>query len=394
MNFAKANIALLVVTAALAVPTGMQLWSDAESFVDYSRIPLMFDGFTPENVGTILIAKPKSEEEQPKPNPQKPDQKVAVAYDQLLIQRSDKGWAIGQAPGVPSKLAGAPVNTQRVETDVFDHLGKIRVDQQTILQAAATEEQLAEYGLDEKSATVVRVTDPTGQNVLAALYIGASANEKLKGSEGVNGIFVRAANSTDVVLYEFERPWRLGVETDQWLERVLLKLSPEAITRFSLANAASQGKPIVLSRAEGTAAWTCDAPPAGRGAVRQAEVEGVIGRLRWISVQEFRMRIEQASNLALLGIQPPDIAFELTFKDGDSERTAKFQVGKHVDGDENVFYFASSEAPFLMTWPAGMVTPLEVDVAQNWFDPSGPPPAPQDPPPDPGKGQPADPNKK
>src|SRR5688572_12190567 len=96
MNFAKSNVVLLVAAAVLAVPTILQLRSEAESFVDYSRVPLMFDGFTPDNVGFVAIGQPKKE--QPPANPQTPNQKPPVQYDQLFLQRTDKGWAIAQ-PG-------------------------------------------------------------------------------------------------------------------------------------------------------------------------------------------------------------------------------------------------------------------------------------------------------
>ncbi|MCA8976981.1 MAG: hypothetical protein KDC98_19815 [Planctomycetes bacterium] len=173
MNLKKSNIALLIAAAALAVPTTIQLASEAESFVDYSRIPLMFDGFTDDNVGFVAIGKPKAE--QPKPNPQTPEQKPPVAYDQLTLQRSDKGWMIGPTPGEMSNLVGVPVNAPLVESNVFEHLRKIRADKQTLIQENATSEQLAEYGLDEAHATFMKVSDKTGQNIVAALYIGSEA---------------------------------------------------------------------------------------------------------------------------------------------------------------------------------------------------------------------------
>lgn len=367
----KSNVTLLVIAGVLAIPTGIQLYSDAESFVDYSRIPLMFDGLTTENVGVIQIAVPK--DEQPAPNPQKPDQKVPVAYDQLMLQRGEKGWVVSQTPQAPNKLAGAPVNGTRVERDVFDHLLKIRVDQRTIIQANATPEQLAEYGLDEKSATLIRCRDKTNQNDVAALYVGADAAGKLTGTEGVRGVFVRRHDSNDVVLYEFDKGWLRDIATDQWVDRVLLKVAPEAVTRLSITNQSTGGKPVVLEREPGKSAWTCPAPPADRGAVRQAEIEGILARLRYIAITEFRRPLQQAGNLAVMGLQPPQIQFEITFKDGDTDRTATFTVGNRLDGDANTHYLTSSEAPFLMTWPAAMATALQLDIPNAWFDPAGAP---------------------
>ena len=42
MNLAKMNVVLLVAAVALAVPTALQLRSDAETFVDMGSIPLLF----------------------------------------------------------------------------------------------------------------------------------------------------------------------------------------------------------------------------------------------------------------------------------------------------------------------------------------------------------------
>ncbi|MCA8975347.1 MAG: hypothetical protein KDC98_11545, partial [Planctomycetes bacterium] len=161
---------------------------------------------------------------------------------------------------------------------------------------------------------------------------------------------------------------------NRWIDRVLLRVAPETVTRMSLSNAASGGKPVVLQRKDNAASWSCEAPPAGRGAVRQSEVESFLQRLSWISVQEYKLPLQRVANKATLGLMPAQITFELTFKDGDAEKTATFEVGSRVEGEDNVHYLLSSEAPFLMTWPAALVTSFEVDVAQSWFDPSGPPP--------------------
>ena len=77
MNLAKMNVVLLVAAVALAVPTALQLRSDAETFVDMSSIPLLFDGFTSDNVGSVILGTPKKE--QPAANPQAPNTSSAVS---------------------------------------------------------------------------------------------------------------------------------------------------------------------------------------------------------------------------------------------------------------------------------------------------------------------------
>jgi len=373
MNLAKSNVALLIAVVVLAVPTILQLRSEAESFVDLSRVPLLFDGFTPDNVGFIALGQPKKEQAPVPANPQTPNQKPPVQYDQLFLQRTDKGWAIAQ-PGFgqpPNELAGVPVSKDRVENDVFAHLGKIRVDRQALVQTSATPEQLTEFGLDQEHATLIKVTDKTGQQSLAELFVGREAAGALTGTEAVKGVFVRKTDSTDVVLYEYDKMWRRDVAADQWIDKVLFKIESDKATRVSLRNVATAGKTFVFTRSENKASWQAAETPEGRGAVRQSEIEALLQRLRWVSAQDFRMPLARASNLAQLGLLPPQIELEVGYKEGDVERTVKVAVGNKLD-DKNEYYLTCSENGFLMTWPAGMVTPFEVNVAEAWFDPAAP----------------------
>jgi hypothetical protein len=371
MNLKKRNVVLLVVAAALAVPTTLQLRSDAESFVDLAAIPLLFDGFTADNVGTILLGKPKKD--QPPPNPQQGNQKPAIAYDQVQFDRTDKGWALGRIVG---DLAGAPVSKDKVEADVFTHLRKIRSDRDAMVQRDATPAQLAEFGLDEAHAMVLQCRDRANA-VVADLLVGREAAGGTTGAEAVRGVFVRKSDSNDVVLYEYEKAWPLSVAHDVWLDKVLLKLDPDKVQRIALRNAATGGATVVLQKLGGKASWSCEAPPAGRGAVRQSEVEAFVQRLRWIAVQDYRVPMQRAGNLATLGLQPAQIDLEITYKDGDAEKTAKFAVGGKVDG-KNEFYLQSSETAFLMTWPAAMVTGFELNPGDAWFDPAAPVEPPKD----------------
>jgi hypothetical protein len=380
MNLARQNVVLLVAAAVLAVPTWMQLAREGDAFTDFATIPLLFDGFTADNVGTILLGRPKAE--QPPPDPQRPDQKRAIAYDQVQLQRSDKGWQIGAllAPGQPPvELAGAPVNKDRVESDVFLHLRQIRSDREALVQANATDEQLKSYGLDQASAFVIKALDRTAQNVVAELYVGRDAGEGQTGSEAVKGVFVRKGDTADVVLYEFtEKVWRREVTVDQWLDKLVLRLEPDKVTALSLRNAASAGTVFSFVRTDGKASWQAVDAPAGLGAVRQSEIEVLVQRLRYVAVQEFRTPLARAGNLETLGLKPGQIEVRCSYKDGDQDRTVTLVVGNKVDG-KNECYFTSSDSPFLMTWAAGMVTPFERDP-KELFDP--PAPTPPEPAPD------------
>jgi len=367
MHLAKSNVVLLVAAVVLAVPTSLQLRSEAEVFTDISRIPLLFDGFTESNVGQVLLAQPKKE--QPPVDPQNPDQKRPVAYDQLLLVKGDKGYQLGATAG---DRVGAPVLKERVERDVFAHLRAIRSDRETLVQPNATPEQLAEFGLDEAHAFLIKAVDPTGKHVTAELLVGRDAGQGQTGTEAVRGVFVRKADSADVILYEPDPAgWRRDVDENMWLDKVLARLEPDKIRRLSIRNTATAGTTFVFAREDGKASWQAVDAPADVGAVRQTEVETLLQRLRYLSVQDVRLPLARAGNLQQLGLLPPAIELEVTVQEGAGERVLTFAVGGQVEGKVE-YYLTSSESPFLLTWPSAMVTPFELDVKAQLFDPPAP----------------------
>jgi hypothetical protein len=375
MNLHRRNLLLAIAAGTLSIPTVLQLRADAETFVDISRVPLLFDGFTVDNVGSLRIRLPKKEQPPPDAaNPQAPK----IAYDELTFVKTDKGWSLGQALGQVVELAGAPMSKERVESDLLQHLRSIRADRDTLVQQNATPAQLKEFGLDDEQAYVVQAFDAGNRNLIAELYVGRDAGQGQTGTEAVRGVFVRKSDSTDVVLYEFDKGWRRDVQLDSWIDRVLARMEPDKIQRLSLKNAATAGVTYQFARSDGKASWTAVEPPAGLGAVRQSEVEALVQRLRYLAVQEYRMPVARA-NLAQLGLLPePQIKLELMVKEGDRERAITLGVGNKVDG-KNEYYLISNESAFLMTWAAGNVVPFEVDVKAQWFDPVSPDAAPDKP---------------
>ncbi len=367
MTLTRTNLVLFVLAAALAVPTWLQLQRDGGTFTDLADVPLLFDGFTEENVGSVLIAQPKKE--QPPVDPARPDQPRQIAYDQLLLQRTDKGFQIAAPQG---DLLNAPVSKDRVVADVFVHLQRIRSDRDALVQANATAEQLARYGLDDASATVVRVTDLAGKNVVAELHVGKNSDEGQAGTEAIRGVYVKKAGTSDVVLYEFDqgtKMWRRDVDPANWVEKLLFRLEPSAVQYVSLRNTAS-GKPYVFVKKDGTQTWVAEPQPEDLGAVRQIEIEGIVQRLRYVAAQEFRLPLARAGNLTALGLGPAQIEVELRWREDDTERSARLEVGNKVDG-KNEYYLTCSESQFLMTWPMSLVAPLERDP-KEFFDPPAP----------------------
>ncbi len=378
MNLTRANLILLVTAAVLVVPTWLQLQRDGGAFTDIADIPLMFDGFTSDNVGTVLLAQPKAD--QPQPDPTKVGQKPPVAYDQLLLQRTDTGFQIAAPQG--NDLLGAPVNKDKVQADVFVHLGRIRSDKQTLVQPGASPEQLERYGLDEAHAFVIQVKDLGNKNTVAELLVGKNSDEGQTGTEAIRGVYVRKGGSTDVVLYEFEQDiklWRRDVDPANWVDKLLFRLEPTAVTYLSLRNTAGGSKPFVFVKKDGKASWVAEPLPEGPGyenlgAVRQTEVESVVQRLRYVAAQDFRLPMARAGNLTALGLGPAQIELQARWMEGDVERAVTLEIGNKLDG-KNEYYLSCSLSQFLMTWPASLIAPLERDP-REFFDPAA---APKDP---------------
>lgn len=369
MNLARANVVLAVAAVVLAIPTWLQIRSDGDAFTDIARIPLLFDGFTSDNVGFVTVGQPKKE--QPPADPQNPDQKRQIQYDQIMIQRTDKGFAVAAMAG---ERAGVPINKDRVENDVFVHLRAIRADRETMVQPNATPAQLEQYGLDDAHATVILASDATGQRQLAELLVGKDANAATGGSDAVRGVYVRKRDSNDVILYEIDRPWRRDVAEETWIDRVVARIEADKVKRFSIKNTATAGVTYTFERADGKAMWQAKDAPADVGAVRQSEVESLVQRLRAIAVQEYRQPMARVPNPAQLGLQPPQIELAVTYRDGDREKTVTFTIGNKVDG-KNDYYLQVSDSPFLMTFAQAFVTPFELDVKQMFDPKSAPVPA-------------------
>lgn len=369
MSLHKSNLVLVIACAALAVPTALQLNSEAETFVDISRIPLMFDGFTADNVGSIVLGAPRQPGDDEEPAGPKPgaSQSPSVAYDQLALSLTDKGWAIGKPAGAVVELAGAPARKAKIEAEVFEHIRSIRNDPDALVQPAATEAQLAEFGLDEQHAFVVRCADRSGKTVVADLLVGKDASEWGQGTEAVRGVFVRQRGSNDVVLYEWLQPWRRSVEPGEWLDRTLFRLDPDKVRALSIRNAATGGRVFEFRRPPNQMKWQAEAAD-DLGAVRQGELEGLVQRLRYVAAQSFERPLSRAGDMQSLGLYPPQIAIVLAVQDGNDTRQLELQVGARVEG-RNEHYLTCSDSEFLLTWPASLVAQFELDVAQRLFDP-------------------------
>lgn len=368
MNLKSRNLVLGVVCLLLAIPTALQLYADSDTFIDVGRIPLMFQGFTSDNAGYVVIAEPTAVQ-QPRPANPNPNQPPRVDYIELVLKLDDSTWRIGQlADQAPGLLVGVPIRAPRLEADVFHHLRMIRNDPETLVQANATDEQLKKYGLDVEHAYLIKVVDKKLENVLAEVFVGDDSSVGSSGTEAVRGVFVRQVGSRDVVLYEWEKPWRRNIEIGEWVERVLARFQPPQVRKLTLKNLSTKGKTFVFEREPGKSMWQSKDGGESLGAVRQAEIEGLIQRFSYLAVNSFERGSGNAGNLSAYGLGPAEIEVTFTIDDGDTEKVVRIAVGNRVEG-RNIYYMTCNLVPFIMTWGSSMVLNFELDVASRLFDP-------------------------
>jgi hypothetical protein len=179
---------------------------------------------------------------------------------------------------------------------------------------------------------------------------------------------VRQAGSSDVVLYEWQKPWRRNIETEGWIERVLARVQPPQVRKLTLKNLSTKGRTFVFERGPGKSMWQSTGAGGDLGAVRQAEIEGLIQRFSYLAVEGFDRSLKSAGNMATYGLFPAETEITFTIDEDGTEKVVRIAVGKRVEG-RNVYYMTCSLVPFIMTWGSSMVTHFELDVAMRLFDP-------------------------
>lgn len=371
MNLNKANLVLFALVAGLSLPTWLTIVRDRESFVDTSAVPKLLEGFTVDNVASLVLAQPKKGVTTAPTPGQEAGQKPPVQYDQLTFQRNDEGFVFGQGMG---DLMGAPVVQQMLELQVWKHLQEIPMDKETVVLRDATDEQLAEYGLDLEHAFVVKAGNVEGA-VLAEVLVGNDSAGSQQGADAVRGVYVRRADSRDVALYEVPF-WNRSIAKEQWVDRSVWKTPADTIRRIELEN--QTGK-VVFRRAQGESSWQADAPPAGRAAVRQIEAEGLAQRLAFLQAAEL-VRPLAGADLRQAGLDQPAVRVSLSFERDGKEVTEQFALGKVQEG-KSAQYMSCSSHKFLLTAPQAWASALERDLAE-YFDPAPAPAQPSEAPPE------------
>ena len=360
MNLTKANTLLAVAAIVLAVPTWLTIQGDLENFVDTAQVPKMFDGFTVDNVATVVLGKPKDPQPEAQTQPgADPNQKPQIQYDQLQFQRTDKGFVLGQAMG---EKYGAPANGQMLELQVWKHLSSMPFDRETLVQEGATEEQLVSYGLDPAHAFVVKAGNAQGQ-VIAELLVGKDTNLGAQGTDVVRGVYVRKADSRDVAFYEVPL-WNRSIDAQQWLDLSVAKVPADMVRRIEVKNQTGQA---AFVRKKGESSWACEAAPAGKGAVRQIEVEGLVQRLAYLQAQDY-VRPLASAPLAQLGLDTPTVVVSVVYEKDGKDTTLEVAAGKQIEGKPTQ-YVRCSASDFVCALPVQWAAGFERDLGE-FFDPA------------------------
>lgn len=357
----RLNIILAILAAILAVPTVMTISAERSSFTDFSDVPRLFEGFTPENVMVVEITKRKRDEN---------GELVMGANDQpqvegFRLQRTADGWAIGA--GVP--LAGVPVTSDArrgVEMQILDHLERIRRDEDALVEESADDEQLAEFELSDDTGTLIRCQDKNGV-LVAELILGRSARDAKAGQQSLRGFFVRRKDDRGVVLYE-QDAWYLPLDPKQWVERMVLPRDLAGrVVRARIKN--SMGTAEFKKEGVQDTTWEATEAPAGVGPVRQAEVVDKVNRAARTSVTDFvsplpRDPAGQAAALAQFGLAEPEIVADLEADDGTVYTIA---IGNKLT-DKAEYYATLTGSNFIITINSYIRDALEFDI-QSLFDP-------------------------
>ncbi len=270
-----AAAALLILQIGLTVAVHQQQTTNLESTAPDSA----FLSFTPESISSVLIKGPENEE--------------------LVLQKSDKGWIM------PSAFS-APVSKRQVD-DLLQKLADARQGLAVaISKGAAKRFKTAEDDFER------HVILKQGDTVAADFYLGTSA--------GLRNSHVRKAGEDTVVSIP-AGSHEVDVEADSWLDRTLADLNKDDLKAVVLGD-------ISLSRKEEDKekVWLLDG--ATKEETEQEAVDKLLNKVTAISVQS----VLDPATSAELFTKDPVVQFTVT-KEDDSKVTYAF-----AENDEDDYF--------------------------------------------------------
>ncbi|MBI5853150.1 MAG: DUF4340 domain-containing protein [Planctomycetes bacterium] len=354
-SLSKSNLVLFAAALLLAVPTGLTVWDEREVFTEVTDLARLFPGFTQANVRAIGIAVPLRDEKGGLTR----DEKGELRREITQFVRTDVDWVIADGP-----LGGAPVRDEVVYERVLRHLEAIPLDEDALVLADGTPEQLLRYGLSAEEAVEIRCVDGA-QRLIAELLVGKDASAGRVGKDVVRGFFVRARDSADVVLYEQDY-WVIDPDPRQWIDRHPVRLPIDEVVRVHVK--APKGEVAFERATRDTPDWTKAIGPDGVGPPRNNEVRALIQQLLAFEIQDYVTRLPADGSLdqilAERGLATPKIFAEARLADG---RVFRIDVGSKVPG-KNEYWVRCSAVEFLLSAGDWVATRFDRDP-EPYFDP-------------------------
>lgn len=366
----RTNTILAALAVVLAVPTALTVLAEQRSFIDFERVPHLFEGLNPDNVHYIVLARTKKKAA----DAAEGAAPEAEEQDELVFARTQDGWMLGQSNEHPNPLVGVPVQEHRIESDILERLQEIRLDGKATVATGVPEEELEKKGLTPDTGITISLRN-SEQKAIAELVRGNDASNAQAGEDKVRGFYVRPKDRTDIVLYEPSTPyWPLTIKANDWIDLEMHRFQSRDVKSFSLRNASGEVTFTRGNKQGDFADWQKEGDePKGVGAVRVQEVTNLLQRFNTVSCTRFIGRVDDQRYAAdVPDTKSAEVAVSATLEDGTRY---VMLVGKKVAGKQE--YFARFEgkrgqSPFLVAIGEWMRSPFERDP-KDLFDPPAPP---------------------
>lgn len=359
-----ANLVLLVIAVVLTLLVVWTNSSDKKNYTEWDKTPRLFEGFTPDNVRILRLTQPKKKDD-PKAtppvvkDPKDPAKDAKAERDELVFIRDGSTWKIadGELKGVPVQMVSK--TESKIDVDILKHFKEIKIPKKAV-HKDSTDEYLKDRNLSEETATILECYDGN-RTPIAELYLGKDATAG-KFEDVTRGYFVRSKSSRDAMVYEVDY-WVLSLKAEDWAEKKIHEFETGKVLSLSLRNA--KGEVTFTKDKAQDAAWKCEKPPAGAGAIRQQEVNNIVQRFMRIDATRFLGPL--ASYKALRDQRlDPNADYEIAVMTEDKV-TYRLMIGKKIP-DKGEFYAKAVGNDFLFALGDWAVTPYEKDP-KDLFDP-------------------------
>lgn len=353
----KINFLLFVVAVLLAIPSYLTLQGERARFTEIKDVPLLFDGFNAKAVAFLRVS--KGWPEQAQGQQQQPEQKPVP---ELVFQRTaaDK-WALAQMP-VNGDLQGMVVLTPKIDSDLLDHLGRIRRDERAVLRPKATPEEIKQFGLDREQGYLIAAFDAQ-QRLLAELVVGKDVSAGQWGQNVVRGRYVRAKANDSVLVYETDF-WNPSTEVNDWLDLKVFQVDVNKLIGFKLFNPTAK-EPVEFNKDKPTAPeWRVVKQPEGTFDLKQGDLGMLLPKVSFVQARRVlaplnpTVLVAKGLGLDKIGLEPAEYSVTYTLEGGD---TCVLEVGRKLE-DKNEYYARSNKLPFLFTVGDELIPGLGSDV--------------------------------